>query len=570
MKRLFVDHVKRDSRCLDGVWSFRTDPQNVGKKEQWYLGLPDAELSAVPSLWNTEFGLFGYEGAAWYQTKFHTKGGTLRFVFEAVMTEADIWLDDCYLCNHYGGYCQFEQIVNDVAEGWHLLTIRADNHFDKASIPQAAVDWYHYGGVPRSVFVETLQGLCVLENRIDYTLSADFSSAHVRSTFEVYNAEHTAVTAPVRITLGDTVLFEQDVTLSAGETKTMQTPSVAISNIRLWDVDQPNLYDLVAETDTDDLMDRIGFRWVEVKDQQLLLNGHPVEVLGVNRHEEHPELGQSFPAALMRRDIDIIKNLGCNAIRGSHYPNSRLFVDMLDAAGILFWSEIPIWGGGFSEEALGNPKVVNRGLDMHREMVKYYYNHPCIILWGMHNEIKVDTSAAYEMSKCYYNYLKENGGNRIVTYATDKPMIDICLEFCDIICINKYYGWYGGTKTDWLGFMEEIRARRAELGLEQKPVIMSEFGAAALYGNHTFDNIRWTEEYQADQLSFSLQVFHKDPMVIGMFIWQFCDIRATKDLNRARGFNNKGILNEHRKPKQAYYAVQKEFQSYRKEGETNE
>ncbi len=565
MKRLFTDHIKRESICLDGIWNFRTDPQNVGKTEKWYLGLTDADISAVPSLWNTEFGLFDYEGASWYQTKFHTKGGTLRFVFEAVMTKADIWLDDTYLVGHYGGYCEFEQIANNVTEGWHTLTICADNSFDATSIPQKAVDWYHYGGVPRSVFVEYLHGICVLENHIDYTLSADFSKADTVCTLELYNAENTSVTAPLKVTVGDTMLFEDNITLSANEKIILKTPATEITDIKLWDVEKPNLYDMVAETDTDDLIDRVGFRFVEVKNQQLLLNGHPVEMLGVNRHEDHPELGQSFPAALMKRDIDIIKNLGCNSIRGSHYPNSRLFVDMLDAAGILFWSEIPIWGGGFSEEALGDPIVVGRGLDMHREMVKYYYNHPCIVLWGMHNEIMVDTQAAYEMSKSYYNFLKENGGNRIVTYATDKPTIDICLEFCDIICINKYHGWYGGTKADWMNFMEEFRALRAELGFEEKPVIMSEFGAAALYGNHTFDNIRWTEEYQADLLAFCLQLFHKDPMVIGMYIWQYCDIRATKDLGRARGFNNKGIVNEYRKPKQAYYTVKQEYDAYRKE-----
>ncbi len=567
MKRLFVDHTLRQVHCLDGAWDFCTDPGDIGRDEKWYLGLKEARTTVVPSLWNMEFGLFDYEGVAWYQTRFHTAGGTLRFVFEAVMTEAEVWLDDRYLGSHYGGYCQFEQIAEDVADGWHLLTVRVDNRFDETSIPQTVVDWYHYGGVPRSVFVETLSGVCVLENRMDYLLSEEMTAADVSFTLELYNADSVARTAPVKVTVGDTVVWEDSVTLQGREHKVVHTTAATLKDIRLWDVGKPKLYDLVATTDTDDLIDRVGFRKIEMKDHQILLNGHPVELLGVNRHEDHPELGQAFPPALMQRDLDIVDDLGCNTIRGSHYPNSRLFVDMMDARGVLFWSEIPIWGGGFSEEALADPRVVERGLAMHREMVKHYYNHPCIFLWGMHNEINVFCDGAYNMSKVYYEYLKENGGNRLVSYATNKPMDDICLEFCDIICINKYYGWYGsGGKPDWLAFMEEFRARREELGLAHKPVVFSEFGGAAIYGNHTFDNIRWTEEYQADLLSFCLELFHGDPMVVGMYIWQFCDIRSTKDLGRARGFNNKGIVNEHRKPKQAYFAVKELYHRYRREG----
>ena len=118
--------------------------------------------------------------------------------------------------------------------------------------------------------------------------------------------------------------------------------------------------------------------------------------------------------------------MGCNAIRGSHYPNSKEFVDYLDMHGILFWSEIPIWGGGFSEEALADPIAIERGLDMHREMLKHYYNHPCIIMWGMHNEILTNTKPGLDISNCYYNYLKKNGENRLVVYATNIPMDDIC------------------------------------------------------------------------------------------------------------------------------------------------
>ena len=311
-------------------------------------------------------------------------------------------------------------------------------------------------------------------------------------------------------------------------------------------------------------MDRTGLRKVEIVGQQVWLNGKPVEICGVNRHEEHPDWGFAFPEGLMKRDIDIIRRMNANAIRGSHYPNSRVFVDLLDANGLLFWSEIPIWGCGFEPETLANPVVLERGLDMHREMVRHYYNHPSIIIWGMHNEIPSQTQPAWEMSRLYYSFLKENGGNRIVTYASNHAENDMCMEFCDLICINQYDGWYGGSIQSWGDFLERFRERRKQLGIEHKPVIMSEFGAAAVYGHHTFDDLKWTEEYQADLLTHCLNTFHDDPMVAGSFVWQFSDIRtcAEMGLNRARSFNNKGLVNEYRRPKQAYHAVRKAYESF--------
>ena len=115
--------------------------------------------------------------------------------------------------------------------------------------------------------------------------------------------------------------------------------------------------------------------------------------------------------------------------------------------------------------------------------------------------------------------------------------------------------------------MQEIRDRLAEANVAHKPVIISEFGAAALYGQHTFDHIPWTEEYQADLLASCIELFHADPTVVGYYIWQFCDIRTCPQmgLNRARGFNNKGILNEYRKPKAAYHAVKTLYKRFAKE-----
>ncbi len=570
MKRQFDDHIIRQVTTLDGTWNFRIDPENIGEQEGWQTSLPTHENTIVPSVWNTTMGLLEYEGAAWYEKKFYTPGGTLRFVFEAVTTQADIWLDGIKLGEHYGGFCQFELIANEVTPGMHTLTVRADNRFDARSIPLAHSDWWHYGGIPRSVSVERLSGLCILCNHFDYNLSDDLSSATAHFTAEIYNAEPSAVTAPITFLFDGQPVYVEEVTLNAYQTATVTTSDFTVDSVRLWDTQSPNLYDIAVISDTDDLLDRTGLRKIEVKGTQLLLNNKPHEIRGVNRHEENTDHGVAFPPALMKRDIDIILGLNANAVRGSHYPNSRIFVDMLDECGLTFWSEIPMWGNGYTQEMIADPFVHERALQMHKEMIRHYYNHPSIIIWGMFNENPSQFPEVRTLAQTLYAYLKENGGQRLISYACNRPEICLCLDVCDLISINRYDGWYSESRNSWKEHtLDVIHNRVKELNIQPKPVILSEFGAAAIYGHHTFDDLKWTEEYQASLLVSALETFRADPWVVGYYIWQFCDIRTSPEngLNRARHYNNKGILNEYRRPKQAYFAVKDTFKKFAEDNE---
>jgi beta-glucuronidase len=444
---------------------------------------------------------------------------------------------------------------------------------DKDSFPQRHTDWFNYGGIARDVSVESLKGIAILTNHIEYTLNDSLASASVNADIELYNAESTQTTSTVSVFVGDIEIYNESVTLDAYERKSIKSKVVSIDDIMLWDTESPNLYTVVASTGTDDLVDKIGFRKIEVKNGDIILNNKSIEFRGVNRHEEHPEWGFAFPAKLMKKDLDLICDMGCNTIRGSHYPNSKIFVDMLDERGILFWSEIPMWGCGFSLEALQNPVILERGFTMHKEMVKYYYNHPSIIIWGAHNEIATySTEHTYPITKKWSEYLRANGGNRLITHASINPLLDNDMDFDDIICINIYHGWYrysgyNGNLGDWDKMIEQFRERRKEKGWEGKPVIMSEFGAAALAGFHAqFDTVRWSEEYQRDLLEYTLELFKKTDYMRGTYIWQFCNIRTSPsmDINRVRYFNNKGIVDEYRNPKAAYFKVKELYTRYSK------
>jgi beta-glucuronidase len=422
MARLFREHKIRKIEILDGAWNFATDPRGVGIDEGWYNGF-DGVSTVVPSVWNIKEGLEEYEGVCWYSREFSCEGGTLRFVFGSVLTEARVWLDGEYLGSHYGGFCQFELIKPGTSKGEHRLTVRVDNSFDGKSIPQSGVDWYHYGGITRQVSLERLEGISILSARLEYTLSDSLESADCRVALTLYNANDTELSDNISVRVLDSEV-NLPVTLKPGEKLEICTQIFTISGFELWSTDNPKLYSLEASSSSDDLYDRVGFRLVEVKRDGVYLNGRRTELLGVNRHEEHPDFGFAFPEALMERDIDIAARMGCNIIRGAHYPNDPLFVDMLDRRGMLFYSEIPIWGGGFSEATLADLDVLLREEEMHREMVEHYYNHPSVIIWGMHNEILTETEAGVEMSRRYYSLLKEIGGNRIVTFATNRPLKD--------------------------------------------------------------------------------------------------------------------------------------------------
>lgn len=564
MKRLFDEHIVRNTRSLDGAWRIKRDDGNVGITEEWYKCALDGESVTVPSTWNTYGGLLTYEGAVWYEKEFYNAGGTLRLVFEGVMTECDVWLDGEHIGYHYGGFSAFDFIIPDTAAGTRRLTLRVDNRFNEKSIPQAFVDWYHYGGITRSVTAEWLSGAAILSSKLVYTLSDDLTHAVCNFEAELYG--DCDVSDELTCTLDGRDVAKTSFLLKKGERKTIKLPSFVLGHIELWSPDTPRLYNVKFSTSTDDLHDRTGFRKIEIKNGKPHLNGIELEFRGVNRHEEHPEFGMAFPSALMRRDAELIEELGCNIIRGSHYPNAKEFIDLLDERGILFWSEIPIWGVGFKEAVLADSDVEARGLTMHREMLAQYFNHPSIVIWGMHNETPSHTKTVYNLTKRYREFISSADTSRLIVFASNHPFDDLCFEFSDIACVNMYYGWYHGYEEGaWEKFLEKFTARLDALGFSDKPIAISEFGAAALYGTHDSEDILWCEEYQARLIGNCLELFHENPRVVGSFIWQFADIRTSREtgLNRARSFNNKGIMNEYRKPKLAFREAKKLYNSFK-------
>ncbi len=551
MTRLFAQHVKRTVTSLNGAWKLMPDFDGVGEAQEWNKSLPEeARTVIVPSVWNNEPDLFHHFGICWYQKDIFTAGGNLLLEFGAVSGYAKVYFDGELLGDHYGGFSAF-RFAHTAPEGAHRITVYVDASSNSQTIPLPYVDWYHYGGIIRDVELSTLPAVYIDLCHYDYTLSEDRTYAQLTATVTLCAFEQKSV--PLTFTFDGKDAAKAEVTVTPDKPTTVVLGPIAVEHIRLWDIYKGNLYSVGVYTCCDDLYDRIGFRKIEVVGQEIHLNGRPIFIKGVNRHEEHPDWGFAVPPQLGKRDVDVIKGMHCNAIRGSHYPNSRVFLDLLDEEGLIFWSEIPLWG--YPADRMADEVVIQRSLTMHKESAEHYYNHPSIVIWGLTNECATNTNEGRAFSILLADYMRAHGGNRLITFASNVIEWDICLDLVDVVSVNKYIGWYGEDVNGWKKFIPWLRTRLTEAGVPDKPIILSEYGAAGLYGYTSFDGNKWTEEYQASLLKGVTELCIAEPGIVGTYPWQYCDIRSENELNRARSFNNKGIVNEHRQPKLAYYAL---------------
>ena len=558
MDRLFKRSNYAKVTYLNGMWDFAIDPEEKGISEKWFASFPNySRRMIVPSCWNTEIDLFRYRGSAWYKTTFNTSSSNIYINFDAVQNEADVYLDGVHLGNHYGGFLSFGFEVNGISLGEHTLTVRVNNELNTTdTLPGSLFDWYNYGGIARGVYVRELSESWIKNYRISYKLENGLSDARlsILANVKTFNEKIDSF----EVYVNDEKVYSAAMSVNGDENVNCE---ILLQNVKLWGIYKPNLYKIRLKYADDDIIERIGFREIKTSGNKILLNGEKIKILGVNRHEEHPDFGFSIPFNLIKIDIDIARDMNCNAIRTSHYPNSKKTADYCDEIGMLFWSEIPMWN--ISLDATTNPITHKRALSMEMEMIKENYHHPSIIFWSMHNECATDTDAVYEITEKMVELAKSLDSSRLITFASNKTKLDTrrerCFSLADVVSVNHYIGWYFPVENgDWNDFMEKYREVLEECESIDKPFVMTEFGYGAIPGVNSFDANRWSEDYQADALEFTLNQILNNDKISGGYIWQFADIRSEQgDAARPRGFNNKGILDEYRRPKRAYRVVRK-------------
>ncbi len=563
MDRLFKRSSSAKWFKLDKFWDFCTDPNEKGKEEKWYESFPkNSEKMYVPSCWNTTLGYFQYMGTAWYKTDFEIKSDSIYLKFEGVANDCDVYLDNKYVGSHIGSFVEFGFELLNIGKGKHELVLRVNNDLDlTTTIPHAISDWYNYGGINRGVEIREIDDCYIKNSQIIYDLNENSANLTVKSNIKTLKK----ITDTLEVLIDGKSVYSKEVTID-GDCEII-ADGIKLDNIKLWDIKEPNLYYFTVKFGSEDLIDRVGFRTIKTQGKDILLNGKKVKLVGVNRHEIHPDWGVSMPFELTKRDIDIIIELNSNTIRGSHYPNSKKTLDYLDEVGLLFWEEVPLWGNRPEwAESFKNEEFIMRAVNHHKDMVLRDVNHPSIVFWGLHNEVNTAVEQTREFSRRLIETIKEcdASNSRLITYASVVGQRDICLDLVDVISFNRYIGWYDSQSKENLDdYIKAISNKVKELSGE-KPIIMSEFGAASIKGHTSYEHMRWSENYQAEYLKKHIETFFDSGEICGTLIWQFCDMNTQNAdyLGKPRGFNNKGIVNEYRLPKTAFFTIKDLYKKY--------
>ena len=334
-------------------------------------------------------------------------------------------------------------------------------------------DWYAYGGISRGVELHRL-GPGPRRRRQDRH-GLGRRAAH-RSPHRLHRRQPGP--AALAIECDGRALLAETVDLEPPAPSTGPSRSLGPHRGRPAD---PRLSLLAVNLGDDDLRERFGLREVATANGRITVNGEPVRLLGVNRHEAHPQFGHTQPATLLVNDVQQLRDLGANFVRGSHYPLDPLFLDLCDEAGILVWCESIGWQ--YPVEHLTDPSFVEAQLAHIDEMVAAARNHPSIILWGILNECPSWSEAGRPVYAALLGRLRELDPTRPVTYASVNAHDDLCFDLVDVVSANTYPGWYFGDVPDIPAELDRIGAHVDALGHADKPLIISEIGAGAVPGH---------------------------------------------------------------------------------------
>jgi len=558
--RRFRQHVRRRVHALEGLWDFaflgEADFEHIDAQALCF-----DDVMAVPGCFDATPKYASCRGVAAYRTRVAIqRPGRLRWVIGAAHHRAKLFVDGKQVRQHETGFTSFSVDLQVQAASELELVVVVDNRFgpDRAVLHFEKFDWYQYGGLTRScelhelpdVYIDALEATPVgtdppiLDVAVKYAMSCDEVSQHARLCF-TWNGE---------------VLHREEVQLET-------SPGVLrrrfeLPGAKLWSPEQPTLHLLGVQLEDDDRFERVGLRTVSTDRYGLRINGEPVRLRGVNRHEAHPGFGHATPIQAKLADLQRIRDLGCNFVRGSHYPQDPILLDLCDELGLLVWNEAIGWQYGLAD--MSRPEFVDAQLQHVEEMVTESINHPCVVLFGVLNESDSSERAARPIFEELLSCIRQRDPSRPVTFASNRHGSDCCLDLVDIVSVNAYPGWYFGSVGTAPAELDRILSAYRTAAPEL-PMLISEIGAGAIYGQRDDHRQRWSEEFQADLLDVLLEhIQGPECDCVGVCLWQFTDCRTTERLEsamgRPRGFNNKGLLDEYRRPKLAAEVVKRHFQ----------
>lgn len=553
MVRLFQAHRIRRSRELSSsLWKFSTEEDKKNNVSSQVI---------VPSCWENYPDTISYRGKAYYEKEFEAEGN-IRLVFQGVGHTATVFVDGEKAAFHYNAYTPFSAVIKGAVSKTHTVTVEADNSFGPDSALHVPNDYQSYGGITRPVELEELGDVYIQFLHVTPKRSAAGWEAEWEAG--IVNLSDQPFAGSMELLLNGRQTALLSVQLKGNETAVVRLDAKPCPGVKSWSPESPVLYEAAAilrdsrENALDDLIERMGFREIQVQGRDILLNGEKIRIKGFCRHEDHPQFGSSLPLAAMQQDLLLMKDLGANSVRTSHYPNDELFLDLCDELGILVWEENH--ARGLSEEAMRNPNFERQCEDCIQEMIEAHYNHPSIYIWGILNECASDTEYGKDCYEKQFALIRSLDGTRPCSFASCRFKTDISLGLVDVVSYNIYPLWYHDTPPkEYLDDLYQWVQNETEGAA--KPFLVTEVGAGGIYGYRTPAKVKWSEEYQAEVLEKQLTAILGQQWCSGVYIWQFCDCRVCDSWfsGRPRTMNNKGIVDEYRRPKLAYEAVKRVF-----------
>lgn len=554
----------RNTLSLNGKWNYIIDPLDAGnetwislwkdkkptgKSDFYEYSFDQSPSMNVPGDFNSQLPeLKYYEGTVWYKKVFNYNKKTHKKVFlyfGGVNYKAQVFFNGERIGSHEGGFSPFQfEITNHIKNGENSLLVYVNNLRVKDGVPSNSYDWRNYGGITRDVtLVETPESYVD-----DYFIQLKKGSkTEVAGWVKLAGKQ---LKQSIRVVIPEAGINYKATTNDSG--------LLAINfplKIQLWKPESPKLYKVQILGETDTISENIGFRTIEVKGTDILLNGQSVFLKGVNIHEEIPQReARAHSESDARVLLGWAKDLGCNFVRLSHYPHNENMVRMADEMGLMVWSEVPVYQG----ISFGNPQTESKILSMVNEMIARDKNRSSVIMWSVANETssnrdrnRVLTKAIEECRKLDPTRLVTAAVNNMKYADSTVTINDTIFNSLDIVSVNEYLGWYN----QWVVKPAEKTWRSPF----NKPLVISEFGAEALYGNHGPSDTAssWSEEYQEQVYKDQVTMFKNMPFLRGTCAWLLADYRSPKRMHQAyqSGWNRKGLLSDQGFKKKAWYVL---------------
>ena len=513
----------------------------------------------IPSDWNTQDEkLFFYEGTVWFKKSFQavpmTECRTLLY-FGAVNYDCHVWVNGKKAGHHVGGFTPFNYDISDLLKkGENTVIVKVDNKRHAEDVPTQIFDWWNYGGITRDVKLVKVP-MNYLEN---YDLQLKKAANKVKVRELAFSAKMNAKEAghQVEVYIPELKLKQQFTTDAEG--KVSGILKVAAKKLQLWCPENPKRYDVQLTLDAGMVADSIGFRTIETRGKQILLNGKPIFLKGISIHNEKPNGGgRANSVEDAHTLLSWAQELGCNFVRLAHYPHHEEMVREAERMGILVWSEIPVYW----TIAWTNPNTFANAKQQLTDMIARDHNRANVIIWSIANE----TPHSAERDKFLgglAKYARTLDNTRLISMAMEvtgasnyvNRLNDNMNEYVDVVSFNQYIGWYrdvnDAPKMKWVIPYD-------------KPVIISEFGGGARYGYHGAKNQRWTEEFQENLYKENTAMLDKIEGLAGTTPWILKDFRSPRRVlpGVQDYYNRKGLVSDKGEKKLAFYVLKKWYET---------